>query len=70
MHGRPHEQDDQVMLATDAGHSIRVPVADILFRSCAPGGIRAFNTAADERVVSVARIAENGEEEEDGAPAE
>jgi DNA gyrase subunit A len=60
----PVEQDDQIMLATDAGQSIRVPVGDISFRSRSAGGVRVFNTASDERVVSVALIAENGEEEE------
>ncbi|HVL19969.1 MAG TPA: DNA gyrase C-terminal beta-propeller domain-containing protein, partial [Amaricoccus sp.] len=57
------ELDDQVMLATDAGQSIRVPVADISFRSRGAGGVRVFSTAADEHVVSVALIAENGEAE-------
>ena len=56
--------DDQIMLATDAGQSIRVPVDDISFRSRGAGGVRVFNTARDERVVSVALIAENGEEED------
>ena len=59
----PVEIDAQVMLATDAGQSIRVPVSDISFRSRGAGGVRVFNTAADEHVVSVALIAENGEEE-------
>ncbi len=48
------ELDDQIMLATDAGQSIRVPVADISFRSRGAGGVRVFSTAADEHVVSVA----------------
>jgi len=60
----PVEQAAQIMLATDAGQSIRVPVADISFRSRNAGGVRVFNTAADERVVSVAPIAENGDDEE------
>jgi DNA gyrase subunit A len=59
----PVEIDAQVMLATDAGQSIRVPVSDISFRSRGAGGVRVFNTARDEHVVSVALIAENGEEE-------
>ncbi len=58
------QQDDQIMLATDAGQSIRCPVADISFRSRGAGGVRVFNTAAEERVVSVALIAENGDEED------
>jgi DNA gyrase subunit A len=57
------EQDDQVMLATDAGQSIRVPVADISFRSRSAGGVRVFQTAPGERVVSVALVAENGEDD-------
>ena len=56
-------RDDQIMLATDAGQSIRVPVADISFRSRSAGGVRVFQTAPGERVVSVALIAENGDEE-------
>jgi DNA gyrase subunit A len=57
--------DDQIMLATDAGQSIRVPVSDISFRSRSAGGVRVFTTAADEHVVSVALIAEGGETEDD-----
>ncbi len=57
------DQDDQIMLATDAGQSIRVPVGDISFRSRSAGGVRVFNTADGERVVSVALVAETGEED-------
>ncbi len=59
----PVDQDDQIMLATDGGQSIRVPVAGISFRSRGAGGVRVFNTGNGERVVSVAPIAENGEDE-------
>lgn len=59
----PVERDDQIMLATSTGQSIRVPVDGISFRSRSAGGVRVFNTAAGEIVVSVARIAENGEDE-------
>ena len=52
-------------LATDAGQSIRVPVSDISFRSRSAGGVRVFTTAADEHVVSVALVAENGDAEEE-----
>jgi DNA gyrase subunit A len=58
----PVTMDDQIMLVTDAGQSIRCPVAGISFRSRSAGGVRVFNTAEDERVVSVARIAEGGDE--------
>ncbi|WP_434086047.1 DNA gyrase subunit A [Leisingera thetidis] len=61
----PVEMDDQIMLATSKGQSIRVPVEGISFRSRSAGGVRVFNTGKGEEVVSVAWIAENGEEEED-----
>ena len=54
----PVDIHDQIMLATDAGQSIRTPVADISFRSRSAGGVRVFNTREGEKVVSVAWIAE------------
>ncbi|MEO1732687.1 MAG: DNA gyrase subunit A [Pseudomonadota bacterium] len=59
----PVEMDDQIMLATSTGQSIRVPVDGISFRSRSAGGVRVFNTGGDERVVSVAWIAEQSDEE-------
>ena len=64
----PVERSDQVMLATSTGQSIRVPVEGISFRSRAAGGVKVFSTAAGEFVVSVARIADQGDE--DGATVE
>ena len=61
----PVEMDDQIMLATSRGQSIRVPVDGISFRSRSAGGVRVFNTGADEEVVSVAWIADQGDEDED-----
>nr|WP_145396672.1 DNA gyrase subunit A [Paracoccus sulfuroxidans] len=66
----PVERDDQIMLATSTGQSIRVPVDQISFRSRSAGGVRVFNTTAGEEVVSVARIAENGEGEAEGETEE
>ncbi|TVP70617.1 MAG: DNA gyrase subunit A [Rhodobacteraceae bacterium] len=60
----PVELSDQVMLATSKGQSIRVPVEGISFRSRSAGGVRVFNTTNGELVVSVARIAETGDEVE------
>lgn len=60
----PVEIDDQIMLVTDAGQSIRCPVSGISFRSRNAGGVRVFNTAPDEKVVSVARIADQSGDEE------
>ncbi|QIE57691.1 DNA gyrase subunit A [Pikeienuella piscinae] len=59
----PVEIDDQIMLVTDSGQSIRCPVSGISFRSRNAGGVRVFNTAEGEKVVSVARIAEQGGED-------
>ena len=59
----PVEMDDQVMLATSKGQSIRVPVEGISFRSRSAGGVKVFNTGTGEVVVSVARIADQGDEE-------
>ncbi|MDN5788494.1 DNA gyrase C-terminal beta-propeller domain-containing protein, partial [Pseudorhodobacter sp.] len=59
----PVERSDQVMLATSTGQSIRVPVEGISFRSRSAGGVKVFNTGAGEVVVSVARIADQGDEE-------
>ncbi len=61
----PVEMDDQIMLATSKGQSIRVPVDGISFRSRSAGGVRVFNTGKGEEVVSVAWIADQGEEEGD-----
>jgi DNA gyrase subunit A len=66
----PIETDGQIMLATDAGQSIRCPVNGISFRSRNAGGVRVFNTGKGERVVSVAQIAEAADEETDEPQAE
>jgi DNA gyrase subunit A len=61
----PVEMQDQIMLVTSKGQSIRVPVDGISFRSRSAGGVRVFNTGTDETVVSVAWIADQGEEDAD-----
>ncbi|MEP1537751.1 MAG: DNA gyrase subunit A [Paracoccaceae bacterium] len=60
----PVELDDQIMLATSKGQSIRVPVEGISFRSRSAGGVKVFDTGKGEIVVSVARIADQGEDED------
>ena len=60
----PVEMDDQIMLATSKGQSIRVPVEGISFRSRSAGGVKVFNTGKGEEVVSVAWIADQGDEDE------
>ena len=59
----PVELDDQIMLATSKGQSIRVPVQGISFRSRSAGGVKVFNTGKNEVVVSVAWIAEQNDED-------
>ncbi|PCH74912.1 MAG: DNA gyrase subunit A [Rhodobacteraceae bacterium] len=60
----PVEIEDQIMLATSKGQSIRVPVNGISFRSRSAGGVKVFNTGKNEEVVSVAWIADQGDEED------
>jgi DNA gyrase subunit A len=60
----PVELSDQIMLATSKGQSIRCPVDGISFRSRSAGGVKVFNTAKGEEVVSVAWIAEQSDEDE------
>ena len=62
----PVDRHDQIMLVTDAGQVIRCPVDDIRIAGRRTQGVRLFKTADDERVVSVARLDEdaNGEEDE------
>ncbi|MEN8896377.1 MAG: DNA gyrase subunit A [Yoonia sp.] len=57
----PVELADQIMLVTSTGQSIRVPIDGISFRSRGAGGVKVFDTAKGEVVVSVAWIADQGE---------
>jgi len=58
----PVEASDQIMLVTDGGQLIRCPVDDIRIVGRASQGVIVFNTAEDERVVSVERISDEGED--------
>src|SRR5690606_7992555 len=60
----PVEQGDQIMMVSDGGQVIRVPVAGIRMAGRATKGVTIFSTAKDERVVSVDRISEPEAEEE------
>jgi DNA gyrase subunit A len=61
----PVEMSDQIMLVTSTGQSIRVPVEGISFRSRSAGGVKVFDTGKGETVVSVAWIADQGDDEDD-----
>ena len=54
----PVESTDQIMLVSNGGQVIRVPVEGIRMASRATKGVKVFVTAKDERVVSVERISE------------
>ncbi|MEJ6501202.1 MAG: DNA gyrase subunit A [Rhodobacterales bacterium] len=59
------EDDDQIMLATSTGQSIRCPVNGISRQGRTSSGVKVFDTTKGEKVVSVAWIAEQGESEND-----
>ncbi|ODN70138.1 DNA gyrase subunit A [Methylobrevis pamukkalensis] len=54
----PVESSDQLMLVSDGGQLIRVPVEGIRFASRASKGVKIFSTGADEKVVSVECLSE------------
>jgi DNA gyrase subunit A len=58
----PIEESDQIMLATDGGQLIRCPVDGIRIAGRATQGVIVFSTAEGERVASVERLSEEGEE--------
>ncbi|WP_181702833.1 DNA gyrase subunit A [Chthonobacter albigriseus] len=60
----PVESTDQIMLVSDGGQVIRVPVDQVRMVSRASKGVRIFNTADGEKVVSVEHIADLGADEE------
>ncbi len=57
------DEDDEVMLVTDAGQLIRTPVDQIRIAGRATSGVWVLRTKDEERVVSVARLADNGEDD-------
>jgi DNA gyrase subunit A len=67
----PVEQGGQLLLVTDAGQLIRVPVGGIRIAARNTQGVIVFRTGEGEHVVSVERLAEPGSEDdaaEDEAP--
>src|SRR5690606_19516387 len=71
----PAEEEDQIMLISDGGQTIRLPVGGdkpIGIKGRSTQGVIVFDTAEDEKVVSVERISEpEGEEgEAPEAPAD
>ncbi|WP_442753639.1 DNA gyrase subunit A [Methylocystis sp. JAN1] len=60
----PVGQDDEIMLVTDGGQLIRCPVEGIRIAGRGTQGVIVFDTAEDERVVSVEHIGDVGEGDE------
>lgn len=61
----PIEDNQQLMMVTDGGKLIRMPVEDIRIAGRKTQGVILFRTADDERVVSVTRLtADAGDDEE------
>jgi len=59
----PAQDSDQIMLVTNRGQLIRIPVEGISIMGRSTQGVIVFDTAEDERVVSVEHIPdENGED--------
>ena len=65
----PVENDDTIMLVTDGGKLIRVPVDGIRIAGRATQGVIVLDTAKNENVVSVERISEP-EEDDEGSVSE
>ncbi len=63
----PIEEADQIMLVTDKGQLIRCPVNGIRIAGRSTQGVIVFNTADDERVVSVERLSEESDDESNGS---
>ena len=61
------EDDDQIMIVTDGGQLIRCPVRNISIVSRSARGVTVIRTRDGERVVSVERIEESDDENEESA---
>lgn len=59
------EEEDQIMLVTSAGQSIRCPVQGISRQGRSSSGVKVFDTTDQEEVVSVAWIAEQNQDEDE-----
>lgn len=59
----PAEQADQLMLVTDQAKLIRLPLESLRVIGRGSAGVRLFNVADDEHVVSAVRLSDPGEEE-------
>lgn len=61
---------DDIMLITNEGTLIRVPVDQIPTYSRSAGGVIVMRTSGEQYIVNFARVESEGEEEEDGNTGE
>ena len=61
----PIEDNNQIMMVTDAGKLIRMPVEDIRIAGRKTQGVILFRTAENEKVVSVTKLEADAEDEEE-----
>ncbi len=66
----PVEESDEVMLVTNGGQLIRCPIRDIRIAGRSTQGVTVFKTAEEEQVVSVERISETEDDDEDESGVE
>ena len=66
----PVEEEDQIMLVTDAGKLIRCPVHNVRIAGRSTQGVTVFKTAQDEHVVSVEHITHVEGDDDDTADDE
>ncbi|MCW2246551.1 DNA gyrase subunit A [Azospirillum fermentarium] len=65
----PVEESHQVMMVTNGGQVIRMPLHDVRVAGRKTLGVTLFRVGADERVVSVASIADDGDGDANGTAA-
>jgi DNA gyrase subunit A len=61
----PIEETDQIMLVTNGGQLIRCPVDGIRIAGRSTQGVIVFSTGEGEKVASVERLSEEGQDGED-----
>jgi DNA gyrase subunit A len=65
----PVEASDQIILVSNGGTIIRMPIDDIRIIGRGTQGVIVFNTADDEKVVSVERVSEDEDDKGNGEEA-
>ena len=61
----PLDDSDEIMMMTDSGRLIRCPVHDIRIAGRNTQGVTLFKVEKNEHVVSVARLADAGDDDND-----